>query len=967
MRQQGLASVNSELSLLRLRWGCVILLGMAVWLCGRDLWAQENDAGQSDSAQSYPAPMLHVDTNLIQIPVLVLTTDLKKLSTQINSNRFSVSFNGGPAIRPSYVRQEGEESIHLAVVLDTRSLRADQLVKMDEAIANLAPSFLHERDRVSVYAIDCGTMRGEKEVPAEPTQLKIAVDRALSSWTSRQQVKKKAPCSAETHLWDQLAYVTNALRQQQGWRAIVAVTDGDDRKSRWGPAELTHLSQIDQVAIVGLDASQDAQRTSAQLTPDTRGSLSSRGLSSLGPVVLPAGETALWTLCELSGGMAMPVAGASVAKRMERIVEMLRERYILEFPRPPGMKAGNVTMSVKIDGMNAFIRPAGDGVPLLDQSFTADSTAGSGANSVAAPSRETAPIAPPQAEPTPQAAAPHESPAQPEPVQHPEAAAETAAEIGKPLLRLSTKLTVEDVTVTDAHRMPVHGLPQSDFSIKEDGQPQSIRNFEEYGTERPSENATPPKLPDNVFTNAQPPPPTTSAVNVLLLDDVTTGLVNRLAIAPQNVAFASQQSIKYLGKMPAGTEVAILELGRTLQVLQSLSTDRAVLIAAMKAVSYKPVAGAYVFPPGSLQQACEAANAQSELTVNGLKNAAAYLSGIKGRKNLIWFTPGIPWLTDYAQFSMVPCLVDSTQQLHQAYALLSAAQVAIYPIDPRGLFVDPTMSAEFSPKAGGPAMAARAAAFGGNAAAENTSLKSMAEATGGVPFFNRNDLDASVGEAIETGADYYSLSYVPPPSKHDGKYHVIDVKVDRPGLHLQYRPGYHAVDAAEPAQTSSEATARATAEHELLAAMGHGQAASTQLLFDVKVTPSTAPAKPGDPAVIGSLNPTIKHQHLVRYDVAYSLAPGQLALLESPDGTRKGAVEFAFAAYDGEGKILNVTAQTLRMRLRPDDELAQFMKYPMHVALQFDLPSGKIFLRLGVVDLASQRIGTLEIPETVAK
>jgi hypothetical protein len=35
--------------------------------------------------------------------------------------------------------------------------------------------------------------------------------------------------------------------------------------------------------------------------------------------------------------------------------------------------------------------------------------------------------------------------------------------------------------------------------------------------------------------------------------------------------------------------------------------------------------------------------------------------------------------------------------------------------------------------------------------------------------------------------------------------------------------------------------------------------------------------------------------------------------------------------------------------------------------MRFDLPSGKIFVRLGPLDVSSQRIGTLEIPETVAK
>src|ERR1035441_4058550 len=100
--------------------------------------------------------------------------------------------------------------------------------------------------------------------------------------------------------------------------------------------------------------------------------------------------------------------------------------------------------------------------------------------------------------------------------------------------------------------------------------------------------------------------------------------------------------------------------------------------------------------------------------------------------------------------------------------------------------------------------------------------------------------------------------------------------------------------------------------------MVHGQAPSTQLLFDVQVTPSTDPRKPGDPQVIGSLNPTLKHLHLVRYDLAFSLAPDQVSLLEAPDGRRKGSVEFGLAAYDGEGKMLNSIQKTVKFTVSPD-------------------------------------------------
>ena len=53
-------------------------------------------------------------------------------------------------------------------------------------------------------------------------------------------------------------------------------------------------------------------------------------------------------------------------------------------------------------------------------------------------------------------------------------------------LHVTTQLTVVNVTVTDKYGQPVHGLKQSDFIIKEDGKPQPIRNFDEFGTAHPA-------------------------------------------------------------------------------------------------------------------------------------------------------------------------------------------------------------------------------------------------------------------------------------------------------------------------------------------------------------------------------------------------------------------------------------------------------------------------------------------------
>jgi VWFA-related protein len=945
------------------QWLFLCLLGIVLCMSRASLTAQAISS-QEQSAQSDAIPVFHVDTIRMQIPVLVLTPELKKVSSPIAANQFSISFNKVSPFHPRYARIEGDDPLHLAIVLDARSMGDDQLTKIDGTIAGLAPSFLHSKDRVSIYVMSCGEMKEVRDVPGDRIQLKNAVDVALSSWTARRQLRKAPPCSSNAPLWDDLAYVIHALTQQSGWRAILAVTDGKDVKSKHSSEDVAKLAQSAQVTILGLDP--------------VRAGFGPRAvhLHSAGNEVTVTGLSAV---CELSGGVRLSIYASSIAEQMRQFTQMLRDRYVLEFPIPNNAKPGYNVLHVDVEGMRAFIRPAGDGVGAA--------AGGPDSYSNQIPDASIAASQPPaDQQPAPAQSAAAEPAVAPVPTPQQANTPEASASYTPPLLKVTSELTVEDVTVTDQHRIPVHGLQRSDFEVKEDGQPQTITNFEEYGTERPAEQAGTPQSTSNVFSNAQPQAPTTGAVNVLMLDDVATGLVDRLVGTPENLEVARKQSIKYLNKMPAGTQVAILQLNSTVRVLQGFTADKAVLFAAMKAASFKPAAGAYGETANRLrapydsrrdrQVLCDAANVQSELTVNGLKAVADYLSGIKGRKNLIWFTPGIPWLTNYSQFKSEGCLVDHTQELRRVYALLSAAQVALYPIDPRGMVADNSLSAvDSSIQVGGlrdaHQMGARVGqrenAFNAGTSEEHDSLRAMADATGGVPYFNRNDLDAAMQEAIETGADYYSLSYLPPLSGQVGKYHTIDIKVDRPGLRLLYRSGYNSVDAAAPEQPSADTSPEASIERELLAGMVHGQAPSTQLLFDVGVTPSTDPAKPGDPQVIGSLNPTVKHLHLVRYDLAFSLAPDQVSLLESPEGKRKGSVAFGLAAYDGEGKLLNSIQKTVKFTVSPREE-TQFLQRPLRVpTLKFDLPSGSIFVRFVVMDLVSQKMGTLEIPETVAK
>ncbi len=56
-----------------------------------------------------------------------------------------------------------------------------------------------------------------------------------------------------------------------------------------------------------------------------------------------------------------------------------------------------------------------------------------------------------------------------------------------PTLKVTTRLTRVDVTATDLNGDPVKGLKQSDFTVKEDGKPQPIKNSKSrHGSNAPT-------------------------------------------------------------------------------------------------------------------------------------------------------------------------------------------------------------------------------------------------------------------------------------------------------------------------------------------------------------------------------------------------------------------------------------------------------------------------------------------------
>ena len=84
---------------------------------------------------------------------------------------------------------------------------------------------------------------------------------------------------------------------------------------------------------------------------------------------------AFQTICELSGGMVLTTSPDSIGKTLEHSITMLRERYIVEFPRPSNSTKGEHDMRIKIaKSGDDFIRVSGISIPLPDPALLADPT-----------------------------------------------------------------------------------------------------------------------------------------------------------------------------------------------------------------------------------------------------------------------------------------------------------------------------------------------------------------------------------------------------------------------------------------------------------------------------------------------------------------------------------------------------------------------------------------------------------------
>lgn len=522
-----------------------------------------------------------------------------------------------------------------------------------------------------------------------------------------------------------------------------------------------------------------------------------------------------------------------------------------------------------------------------------------------------------------------------------------------PSFRSQTNLVLVPVQVRD-HGQHVSGLKQEAFTLLEDGRPQKIATFEEIRTS--TQRLRPMPVGPREFTDQLLGSPETARYTVIAIDRMNTAPLDMMRVRDGLTKFLTEAS-------DTGEPIRLISIeSNAIRLIQDFTTDPSLIRAALK----RATSGSGASPEQSsigtdeytrevewalntttdsaeaarlanllavLDKAKQLDNArlafqerETRLTsLDALQQVALSLSGFPGRKSLVWASSGYPFASIVKQTDSSGIRYDYShigEALDMdAYTthLLSASNIAMYPVDARGMTniawdsIDP--SHKYSPTAAERAYRQR----------NNTDILStfdhLAAGTGGKPCYNRPDLANCFKEALDDSRDYYMLGFYVDKNTKEG-WHKLQVKVE--GDTARSRTGF-LFPLPDPEKTRE--LDMNTAVHSLLPEVG--------IPFKGEWTTT---AKKGDKVANRFLLQVASTANVVNSD------------------QRKLNLEFLGVARSRDGAIAGQFAQRIAKDLSPE-AVATVQKEGITYNYTLDLPPGEYLVRFVVRDNNTGRTG----------
>jgi len=315
---------------------------------------------------------------------------------------------------------------------------------------------------------------------------------------------------------------------------------------------------------------------------------------------------------------------------------------------------------------------------------------------------------------------------------------------------------VLDVVVTDKSGKAVKGLDQKDFTVLDNGRPQTILSFQARG---------------GVTSNVQS---AESPVQIILLvDEVNTNF--------SRVAYERDQIKRFLlqngGNLTRPMSMAFFSDTDT-EIQNLTSRDGNVLLTAFDQHetalrSIRRGEGFY----GAVER--------FQLSLNTLSSLVAKEAKIPGRKMVIWISPGWPILSgpeielsSKQEAGLLASIISISTALRQA-------RMTLYSIDPQGAEDAGGIRSFYYKEFLKPVTAAKQALPG------NLALEVLAVQSGGLVFTASNDITTQINHCVADADAFYTLTLDAAVAEKPNEYHAIDVKVAPPGLSARTRSGYY--------------------------------------------------------------------------------------------------------------------------------------------------------------------------------
>ncbi len=362
--------------------------------------------------------------------------------------------------------------------------------------------------------------------------------------------------------------------------------------------------------------------------------------------------------------------------------------------------------------------------------------------------------------------------------------------------RSTTELVLVNVNVRDKNGNPVRDLKKEDFTVLEDNKPQQVISFDLENTDAvlptaATEAALLRPAPSKSGAGTTPSLETRPLKDrrlIILFFDLS-------AMEPDEIDRATAAAQNYVDKqMVAADLVSVVSLGSTLSVNQDFTSDRTLLKKALQAFNLGAGGGFEEGSTGTTEGTSETGGSftvddteynifNTDRRLQALRSIADKLNRIDEKKSLIYFSSG-----------MDRTGIENQSQLRSATNAAVRANMAIYTLDIRGLqaIVAGGEAQNASMRGTSPYSGkSMSSAFDSNATTQET-LVTLAGDTGGRAFLDSNDFGRVFTGVQQDTSLYYLLGYHSTNSARDGHFRRITVRVNRPGLKIDFRRGYYA-------------------------------------------------------------------------------------------------------------------------------------------------------------------------------